>query len=226
MHDGHRDRIRQRFEKEGLSAFTPHQVLEFLLFHSIPRRDTNEIAHLLIKEFGSLDRVMDAPLTELMKVDGIGYNSAILLKLVPQLAQYYNKIRYDHKDHKVYIKNSDDMGEYFCAQIGLYANERFAVAALDSQRCIIDFKVFEEGMVTKTTVRMYQLAEFAINSRAASIIISHNHVSGNVNPSQADRDTTREVCKALSQIGVPVMDHIIVAGSNYYSFSANGILPI
>ena len=88
IHDGHRQRVYDRLRKEGLDSFSPHNVLELLLFFSSPRADTNEIAHRLIDRFGSVAAVLDAPESELVKVNGVGEYSATLIKLIPQLARY------------------------------------------------------------------------------------------------------------------------------------------
>ena len=87
IHDGHRGKMRQRFLKSGLEAFADHEALELLLYYAIPRRDTNPIAHALMDRYGSLPAVLSAPVEDLKKVEGIGENAAVLLKLVPQLQQ-------------------------------------------------------------------------------------------------------------------------------------------
>lgn len=98
-HEGHRQRVKKRFREQGLKNFEPHNVLELLLFYAIPRRDTNEIAHRLLEAFGTFSRVLDAPVEELTKVEGISENSALLLKLIPQLCQlYYEEKVHDRSD--------------------------------------------------------------------------------------------------------------------------------
>ena len=89
IHDGHRQRLKQRFLKEGLESFTDIQVLELLLFFSVPRQDTNPIAHALLDHFGSLYQVLEAPVEELRKVKGVGDQSALLLSLMNDVARYY-----------------------------------------------------------------------------------------------------------------------------------------
>lgn len=222
-HKGHRDRMRRRFETEGLASFEPHEVLELLLFHTVPRRDTNSIAHALIEKFGTLDKVFEAGLVSLTEVDGIGYNSAVLLKMIPQLSQYYMKERFDKSTR---IDNVEQMGEYICSKIGLYDREVFAAAAFDARRSEISFRIISEGFVSETPVQLRALAEFAIEVRAEQLVIAHNHVAGEPTPSQADRDATKLICGRLYDIGIKVTDHIIVSGNRYFSFSANGILPV
>lgn len=223
VHSGHRERMRRRLEVEGLDSFEPHQVLEVLLFHTIPKRDTNEIAHRLLEKFGTIDRVFDAELSSLMEVSGVGYNTAVFLRLMSEVARYYARERFNKCVH---IENSEQMGEYMCSRIGMTAREVFAAAAFDARRNEIAFEIISEGFVSQTTVQLRRLAEFAILHNAELIVISHNHVSGDPIPSQADREATRKVCEGMGTIGVTVADHIIVSGEKYYSFSANGILPV
>lgn len=222
IHRGHRIRLRRRFDTEGLKSFEPHEVLELLLFYAIPKRDTNATAHLLLQKFGRLDKVFDASIDELISVEGIGYNTAVLLKLIPEIAQYYAQERFQDTIH---IENSNEMGKYMCSRIGFLPKEVLAAAVLDSRRREIAFKIMDEGIVSQTAVNIRALAEFAIAHQAETMVIAHNHVSGDPVPSQSDRDTTRMICKALFGIGVIVSDHIIVAGEKYYSFAENGILP-
>ena len=88
-HEGHRQRLKNRFLTEGLDSFETHNILELLLFYSIPQRDTNGIAHKLLDTFGSLKGVFEADFEELIKIDGIKENTATLLKLIPEVARAY-----------------------------------------------------------------------------------------------------------------------------------------
>lgn len=222
LHEGHRSRLRQRFENEGLRDFQPHEALELLLFYSVPMKDTNELAHRLLDKFGSLDRVLDADISQLTRVEGVGYNTAVLLRLMPELAQYYAKVRFNKK---VRIENSEEMGEYMCSRIGMFPYEAFAAAAFDSGRNEIAFEIISEGSVSQTEVQLRRLTEFAIRRRAEILVVAHNHVAGAPMPSHADREATRIMCRALLQIGIRVADHIIVSGDRYYSFAMNDIMP-
>ena len=110
LHEGHRKRLKQRFINDGLSTFEDHNVLELLLFYSIPRSDTNEIGHKLLKTFGSLSNVFDAPIEELCKVEGIGEHSAVLIKLIPEICNIYST----DKTENIKVINSTNLaGRYF-----------------------------------------------------------------------------------------------------------------
>ena len=222
-HGGHRDRLRRRFETEGLMNFEPHEVLELLLYYSIPRKDTNPLAHRLIETFGSLDRVLEADIAALTSVEGIGYNTAVLLRLNLELFQYYSRCRYDNRKR---IDNCERMGEYMCSRIGMRNREVFAAAAFDAKQREIAFEILSDGTVSQTEVQLRRIAEFAILKKAELLVIAHNHVRGDPTPSQADRDTTREICRSMAKLGIIVADHIITAGENYFSFAMNDIMPI
>lgn len=222
-HAGHRERLKVRFENEGLKDFEPHEVLELLLYYAMPLKDTNPIAHELIDRFGSLDRAMDASVDELMQVKGLGRHGATLISLMPRLFQYYVKCRFAERPR---LGDCESMGRYFCSQIGLAENEIFAAAAFDAEKRWVGFEIISEGYVSQTEIRLRALVEFAVRKKADLIVVAHNHVHGPLCPSQADRDATRLICRNLNQIGIRVADHIIVTGNEYFSFAMNDIMPI
>lgn len=222
-HGGHRERLKSRFEREGLSSFEPHEVLELMLFYAIPQKDTNQLAHALIEKFGSIDRVFDADTDLLMEVDGVGRHTALMIHMIPQLLQYYAKSRFRERPK---VDDCESLSRSIVSRIGFLQHEVFAASAFDSDRYEIEFEVISEGSVVQTEVRLRKLVEFAVRTKAAVIVLAHNHVHGSVMPSQADRDATRLICKSLSQIGVMVADHIIVSGENYHSFAMNNEMPI
>ena len=222
-HGGHRQRLRRRFENEGLSSFEAHEVLELLLYYSIPQKDTNPLAHKIIENFGGFDRALDADIHSLMEVDGVGYNTAVLIKLVREIFQYYSRSRFENGAP---VEDCDAVGKSFCARIGMMDREVFAAAAYDAEMREIAFEVLSDGYVSQTEVRIRSIVEFALQKKAQVVILAHNHVYGAITPSQADRDTTREICRVMSRIGVSVADHIIVSGEDFYSFAKNNIMPM
>ena len=115
IHDGHREKMRQRFLKGGLDSFADHEALELLLYYAIPRRDTNPIAHALMERYGSLSAVLTAPVEDLQRVAGIGESAAVLLKLAPQL---YRKARLSDAEQETVLSSVE--------RVGAYLLERFA----------------------------------------------------------------------------------------------------
>lgn len=221
MHEGHRNRLRMRVLKEGLDSFEPHQVLELLLFYSIPRKDTNELAHKLLEEFGSLPGVFEADPKDLCKVSGIGENTAFLLSLVPQLARRYSKDKWGDKPE---ISSSTKAGQYAVSLFAGRTYEAFFIICLDAQNRVNFSDLVHEGTINEAPVYPRILVEIALRHKANSVILAHNHPGGSLNPSRADIEATNNIRNALEAISIKVIDHIIVCGEKYYSFAENGRL--
>lgn len=221
IHDGHRDRLRETFVKNGLDDFHPHNVLELLLFYSVPRKDTNEIAHGLIDEFGSIDRVFDADIEQLVKVKGITYNSAVLIKMIPQLARYYMS----HKAQRgEALKGVKLMGEYFVSKFIGEVHEVLYILFLDNKLQIVACKKMAEGNTESVEMRIDQIIRLAANIEATRVVISHNHPDGNPTPSSEDIALTLRLHEALKLINKELVDHIVVGDYGYISFAELGML--
>lgn len=216
MHDGHRQRLKQRFLEEGLSSFPDHNILELLLFFTIPRRDTNEIAHKLIANFGSLSAVFDASVEELVKVDGIGENSATLINLLPEV---YGKYSEDKLKNIITITSTDCAGKYFLSKFIGVKNERVYLLCLDNKGSVINCDMVSEGSLKMAEIAGRKVIEKALKNNASSVILSHNHPGGVPAPSSDDVKTTRSIINALNTIDVKLVDHIIVADTEYFSMA-------
>ena len=221
MHEGHRKRLKMRFLKDGLDSFEPHQVLELLLFYSIPRKDTNELAHELLKKYGSLSGVFEADPKDLAQISGIGENTAYLLSLIPQLARRYSNDKWGDKPE---LNSSTKAGNFAVSLFGGRTYEVFYIICLDSQNRVNYSELVHEGTINEAPVYPRVLVEAAIRHKANSVILAHNHPGGTLNPSRADIEATRTICTALESISIKVVDHIIVCGEKYYSFAENGKL--
>lgn len=219
VHQGHRARIRNRFLEEGLDGFDEHQVLEFLLFYAIPQKDTNEIAHNLLKRFGSLSQVIDSPVKELCKVAGIGENTAIFISLINQLERYYHKNRY--RQTKV-LNNLDECGEYMVPFFYSLTKETVFLLCLDAKRKVISCRAIDEGGVNCTGVSIRKIVDAALTENATSVILAHNHTSGVAIPSDEDIRATYQIARALQYVDVLLMDHIVVAEDDFVSMVHSG----
>lgn len=218
-HIGHRARVRKRFQNEGLTVFEDHNILELLLFYSIPQADTNDIAHSLINEFGSLSAVFDAPLESLTNVKGIGENSAVLIKLMSELFARYEQDKLKIKS--VIINSSEKAGEYFVSKFIGETVEKLYALFLDNKCKILKVLEVSEGSINFTDLNIRKIVGGAINSNSASIIIAHNHPLGVAAPSASDIDATRNLILTLKKLDIKVNDHIIVAGKDYFSMALN-----
>lgn len=220
IHDGHRSRLKNRFLKYGLESFDDHNVLELLLFYSRPRGDVNPLAHKLMDEYKSLDKLFDAPVEELIKIDGVGENTAILLKLVPQI---YRRYAMSRTESDLILDTSVKAGEYLVPRFIGERDEVVYTLCMDAKRKLLDCRMLCRGNVNTASVNMRKIVETALASNASCVIIAHNHISGVALPSNEDIITTRHVCAALSMVGIDLVDHIIVADNDFISFADSGI---
>ena len=183
MHEGHRKRLKDRFIAEGLQNFEEHQVLELILFYTIPRRDTNEIAHRLIKKFGALSNVIEADVKDLMTIEGIGENAAVFLSMISATSGYYLK---NKQGDKPVIDSSSKAGEYVLSLFIGQKYEVFYVVCLDSQNRVSWADILFEGTLNETSIYPRNLIEVALRHKANSIIIAHNHPGGSLKPSSEE----------------------------------------
>lgn len=203
--------------KEGLEGFNDHEVLELLLYYCIPRRDTNEIAHFLLEQFGSLNAVFEADPADLEAVAGVGEHSAILLTLVPAIARRYEMSAIGNRPR---LDSTAKAGAYAVALMKGLQVERFYLICLDAQCRVTYAALLQEGTINQAAVYPRMVVEAALRHRANSVIIAHNHPGGALKPSKADIRVTRAVMEAVKPLGIDLLDHIIVAERGYFSFAA------
>ena len=212
MHKDHRKHTKDRFLSEGLDSFEPHNVLELLLFYSIPQKDTNETAHMLINRFGSLSAVFDAPYDDLLTVPGISEHSATLIKLIPAISHRYAMA----KNSKVTkLSSIEDIGKYLVARYLGVTEETVLLLLLDNKFGLIDCVKVHEGSVNSSAITMRKLIETALFKRASMVVLAHNHPSGVALPSSDDLFTTQQVKRAFDLVEIGMLAHIIVAGDTF-----------
>ncbi|NLD48434.1 MAG: DNA repair protein RadC [Clostridiaceae bacterium] len=221
MHEGHRKRLKERFLREGLDNFEQHQILELVLFFSIPRKDTNEIAHNLLLKYGSLSGVFEAEFKDLIDTPQIGENTAFLLTLIPDLARrYFNDKWRDKKE----LNSSTKAGEYAATLFTGRQYEALFVISLDAQNKVNYAELVHEGTINEAPVYPRMIVESALRHKANSVILAHNHPGGSLSPSRADIEATERIRAALEGISIKVVDHIIVCGNNFTSFAEKGLI--
>ena len=219
IHDGHREKMRQRFLKGGLEHFADHEALELLLYYAIPRRDTNPIAHALMERYGSLSAVLSAPVEDLKQVEGIGESAAVLLALAPALVR---KARLAETER---VMNTAELaGVYLLERFEGEKNEVVYQLCLDRKGKLLSCKRLGEGGISSAQLDIRRLVENAILASASGVILAHNHPSGIALPSQDDYAATDSAKRALSTIGVDLLDHIIVADDDFVSMADSGYL--
>lgn len=218
-HTGHRDRVRNRFLREGLDGFAEVHCLEFLLFFVIPRHDTNLIAHDLLKRFGSFAGVLEAPLSELEKVPGMGKKSALLLHLMPSLCRYY---RTKQAELNTVLSDLDKCADYLTPRFFGLRDECVFALCLDAKCKVLGCQLIGHGSVNSANVPIRRIVEYALSLNASSLVLAHNHPSGIAIPSQEDLDATVRLSAALDAVGIILADHIVVADDDYVSMAQSG----
>jgi DNA repair protein RadC len=214
LHDGHRERVKQRFRNEGLRHFETHQMIEMLLFYGIPRRDTNEIAHQLLNTFGSLSSVLEADYEELLHIKGMTTGAATLINFCGKLSQAYYEDKFSTGN---VLQSTPETGAFLVPKFMAMKNEAVMLVCLDNRCKVLNCSVIFEGSVNAAEINVRLALQQALRYNATSVILAHNHPSGQSTPSQEDVRTTMTVAKALSMADIRLLDHIIVAGNTYTS---------
>ena len=214
IHDGHRQRLKERFLREGLDNFDELHVLELLLFYSIPRKDTNPIAHRLLEHFGSLTAVLEASTEDLEKVEGVSQSTAVFLSLVMQAGRYYQVQRADPGN---ILRTTEQCGHFLMPYFFGRETETVFLLCLDAKCKVICCKKVGEGNVNSANIPVRRVVEMALKANATSVVLAHNHPSGLALPSADDIQTTHRVAAALEAVEIILSDHIVVAKEDFVS---------
>ena len=221
MHAGHRQRMRERFRRQGLEGFAPHEVLELLLFYSRPRGDVNAMAHRLLDNFGSLRGVLEASTDQLCRVDGVGEETATLLSLMLPMFRRYSECLMEEEQR---ISNRVEAQRYCAGLMAGRRTEQFFVICLSADGHVLGRRMIAEGSLTEVHTYPRVVAETVLNYNAHSVLLCHNHPGGRVAPSQTDVETTKHLCTMLATLGVTMLDHLIVSGDKVCSMLQSGFL--
>lgn len=218
---GHRKRLKERFMKNGQNAFSEHELLELLLTYSIAVKDVKPIAKLLLKRFGSLAAVLDAEISDLTKVEGVGESSAVLIKLIKGIRIFYN---YEALAKTKIINSPGLVYDFIKEKLAGNKNETFLAIYLDSKNKIIEYEIITEGTVARATVYPRRLIRKSLDLNASGLVLAHNHPSGDINPSDDDIRFIQELKVLCEPIDIRLLDHIIVGKDRYYSFSEQKLI--
>ena len=218
---GHRKRLRERFIKSGLRGFHDYEIIELLLTLGSPRKDCKPQAKEVIRRFKTLRAALSASPEELQQIEGIGPHSALGIKLVSEVAREFLKQKIVDKPA---YKSGREIFDYLYHSMRDLKKEVFKVIYLNSQNQIIDIADLSEGTVDRGAVSPREVIESAIRHNAISLILVHNHPSGNPEPSQSDEQITRDLVFAGGIMQIRVLDHIIIGENKYYSFAVEGLI--
>ena len=216
IHDGHRQRLKDRFCREGLDNFDELHVLELLLFYCIPRVDTNPLAHRLLDHFGSLTAVLDASREELEKVQGVSCATSTFLSLITQVGRYY---QVKQSEPGEILRTIEQCGKFLLPYFFGREKETVFMLCLDAKCKVICCKKVGEGSVNSANIPIRRLVEIALGANATTVVLAHNHPSGLAIPSPDDIQTTQRVAAALEAVEIVLADHIVVSRDDFVSIT-------
>ena len=204
--------MREKLRSGGGEALADHEILEMLLFYSIPRVNTNETAHRLIDRFGSMAGILNAKRHELVTVPGIGEQSADLILL---MAEYFQRV--DCKSEKVpnVFKDLDEVGRYAVKLLDGLSRERVILLLFTADYRLIATHQISEGSVNCSDVDIRQIMEYAILAKASHIVLAHNHPDPILIPSREDESVSISLMHAASTLGINLWDHVLVSDGKY-----------
>lgn len=219
VHSGHRKRVKANVVENGFSQLEDHRLLELLLFYSIPQADTNGLAHELLNEFGSLKEVFSADINRLMKVNGVGENTAILLSAMGET--YIRLIKSSSKKKNAFYKSVESYKELAKSVLIGEKNEKVVVFCFDSLHRLKKSVVVSEGTENSSYIDVRKAVQAAMDANAVKVVIAHNHPASTCSPSANDIDSTRSICVLFRKLNMVLCDHIIIGedGEAYSMYS-------
>jgi DNA repair protein RadC len=218
---GHRQRLRERFLQGGSSAVAEYEMLEMVLFAAKPRGDVKPLAKALIKKFGSFGAVIKAPASELLKLEDVGPSVVAALKIIESSTELL--LRQEIMGKPV-IQSWTALLDYCRLAMADKTIEEFRVLFLNRANQLMSDEVQQRGTVDHTAVYPREILKRALEHGASSVILVHNHPSGNPKPSKEDIEMTRQVVQAGLPFNIKVHDHVIVARDGHYSFKSHGLI--
>ena len=214
-HAGHRERMRKELIGNGITENTPpHRVLEFLLFYSVPVKDTNKVAHRLLERFGTLSAVLDADEAELLKIEGVGTVTACHLKSLVPIFRYYEA---DKRRTGVKLESYDAIGKFLLDNYVSYPRETISLLSLNSLGKVLGLDIIGSGDTTSATVNTRVILNTAMRRNATVCVLAHSHPGGIPLPSENDIESTKMVKTILETINIRLADHIIIGDNDYVS---------
>ena len=216
VHAGHRHRMRKRFIEHGFEGFEQHQILEMVLFYAIPRKDTNLLAHQMLKRYGSFADMCDTPIEVLQNDFGLSESAAVLIKMLPALAGVYAESK-----HNVKSIDKERVIPLFHSKFIGANSEKVALALSDAKDKLIFCDIIFNGSFSAAELSVRTIADYALRHNARYAYLAHNHPSELCVPSKNDLYATNVISKTLDSLGVMLVDHIIFTSSEHFSIRSN-----
>ena len=219
IHNGHRKRMRETIIKAGLKNLDDIKVLEFILSLAIPRGDVNKTAHLLLAEYKSISRVLDADPLELQKIEGVGKTTAEILTILPQLVEFYNQ---DKAKNEICFKNVCDLAKYSRTLFADKTTEcMYAILLKKDNSTLMHIQKIGTGNIACVKFDLLEITKLLISKNASAVAFVHNHPNGDCTPSSADVDASSRLKTFVESFGMIFIDSLIIGKNQYFSFKFN-----
>ncbi len=218
---GHRERLRARLLAGGDDGFHDYELLEYLLGLAIPRRDTKPLAKRLLDEFGGLPALLAASPAELARLDGLGPGAVAAIKFVEAVS--LRSLRAAALDRPV-LSGWQALTDYLHASMAHRTTEEFRVIFLNNRNVMMRDEAMGQGTINAAPVYPREIVKRALELGAASLVLVHNHPSGDPQPSRDDIQMTRAIIEAGRHLGLGVHDHVIIGRGGHVSMRAQGLI--
>jgi len=221
LHLGHRERMRERVLRDGIDGLQDHESLEVLLYPVVPRKDTNKLAHRLIRHFGSLSGVYDAPVGELLKIDGIGMSAAFAIST---LTGHYRKYAQSRTQKSAVLDNKQRVIEFMHSHFKGRTSEAAFMLTLDAgfrQALCVELG---HGSFDHVDISPHNISDIISRRRCRYAVLAHNHTSDIALYSQTDVVTTHRIQRLLHHYGVTLLDHLVFDERDYVSMKQSNVL--
>ena len=220
MHCGHRARMRQRLSNGDLDSYQTHEIVEMMLYQAHKTKDTNALAHALLNKFGSITGIINADVSELMTIKGIGENTASMIK---NYLAVFRRYKMEMMQNKKRLANFNEVFNYAATLLEESTREELIVVCLDGRHEIVNVKTWL-GSVNRINILIREIVGFCFASNAVGVIIAHSHPGCLAKPSNNDLNFTRLLLASLRSIDVSLMEHLIIGKDEFFSFHRQGLL--
>lgn len=218
LHEGHRERIREAYRKQGMNGMADHAVLEMLLTYVIPRKDVNELAHRLLNTFGSLTGVLEADPLRLADVDGVGEKTGLYLHALYDLHRRLTLESASALNGVTRLENPENACRYAIA-LGMGDRyETLRIICLDANMTVLHTETLQIGTLSHVSFEPRRVIETALLHKARYLILTHNHPSGILIPSSDDIETAKMIEEIGSRLEIDVRDQLILTKNAAYSY--------
>lgn len=212
LHSGHRERMYTKVDEGHVSSLTDVELLEMILYGVIRQKNTNELSHAILDKFGSYEELFNADVASLKEIDGVGKSASAFLTVLGEI--YRRTDRGEEKERRTFF-SVEQMGNYFVKSYARENKESVRLLLLDGNNRLIACKTVHEGTVMSSNISIRNLIKAVLDAQASRVVVAHNHPFGGASPSDDDIVLTRTIRRALSEIEVDMLEHILVAGDRY-----------